>query len=318
MPEKVRWGILGGATIAASATIPAIASSRNATLVALASRTPERLSRLGASAGVERLHDRYEALLEDPSVDAVYIALPNSMHHEWSIRALRAGKHVLCEKPLAMTAVQGKEMADVSRESDRLLMEAFMYRFNRQTASFIEQFQGDARHIHVTFASQRQGADNIRLQERLGGGVLADLGCYAVDAARWLLGEPEAVHASALSESVDTTVAALLTFPGGSTATIWCSFDSGSYQELLVSTDAGSFRLGPVNGSAVGHRPFSAWMDPLETDATEPYRLMVERFSDGVLLGRPIPLPLAGSIANLDVMDRIRRSADVSTPGLPR
>jgi predicted dehydrogenase len=316
MPEKVRWGILGGATIAAGATIPAITLSQNANLVALASRTPERLARLGASTGVDRLYNRYEDLLEDSSVDAVYIALPNSLHYEWSIRALRAGKHVLCEKPLAMTAAQGTGMAHVARDSGRLLMEAFMYRFNRQTASFIEQFQGHARHLHVTFASPRQDAANIRLQERFGGGVLADLGCYAVDAARWLLGEPEAVHASAAVESVDTTVAALLAFPGGATATIWASFDSGSYQELLVSTDAGSFRLGPVNGSPVGHRPFSAWMDPLETDATEPYRLMMEGFSDSVLLGLPAPLPLAGSIANLEVMDRIRHSAGVSTPGL--
>jgi len=318
MSEQVRWGILGGAAIAAGATIPAILASTNATLVALASRTPEKLARLGALAGVERRHERYEDLLEDPGVDAVYVALPNSLHHEWSIRALRAGKHVLCEKPLAMSAAQGKEMANVARDCDRLLMEAFMYRFNSQTRSFIEQFQGQARHLHVTFASSRRDETDIRMQEQFGGGVLADLGCYAVDAARWMLGDPVYVHATAVAGSVDTTVAVLLAFPGGSTATVWTSFDAAPYQELLVSTEAGTFRLGPVNGSPVGHRPFSAWFDPRETDATEPYRRMVEAFSNSVLLGLPSPLPIADSLANLDLMDQIRRSAGIPTPGLPR
>jgi predicted dehydrogenase len=317
MSERVRWGIIGGAAIAAGATIPAIAASRNATVVALASRTPEKLARLGAISGVERLHDHYEALLDDPGVDAVYVALPNSLHHEWSIRALRAGKHVLCEKPLAISAEQGKEMADVARDFGRLLMEALMYRFNSQTSLFIEQLRGRARHLHVTFTSSRRDETDIRLQEQFGGGVLADLGCYAVDAARWMMGEPVSVNATAVAGSVDTTVAALLAFRGGSTATIWTSLDAAPYQELLVSTEAGTFRLGPVGGSPVGHRPFSAWFDPRETNATEPYQRMVEAFSDSVLLGRPSPFPLAESLANLDVLDRIRRSAGISTPGLP-
>lgn len=291
----MRWGILGAANIARRAVLPAMAASSNGTLVAMASRSPERARLMLEPYPGARTVDTYDALVSDPDVDAVYIALPNSLHAEWTLRALDAGKHVLCEKPLAVDAAEAAHMAEAAKRRGRHLMEAFMYRFHPAMREFVEAID-EPLHVHATFGFRERDPDDIRLQAALAGGALLDVGCYTVSVSRWILGEPESVKASMrMVNGVDVTVAALLTFGGGATASLWASLESPEEQDLKVVTAGGVRRRTP---------PFTAYRDP-----HDPYQLMVESFATSVLEGRPVAIPPAESIANMRVLDRIREAA---------
>jgi len=272
--------------------LPAIAASSNGRLLSLASRDAGRARVMAEQHGVERCVETYDAVLEDPAVEAVYIPLVNSLHREWTLRALRAGKHVLCEKPLALNAAEAEEMAAAAEAAGRLLMEALMYRFHPRMRELAESVTA-ARHVHAVFGFSLDAPGNYRLDPQLGGGALLDVGSYTVSAARWLLGEPREVHAVARRgpSGVDTTVSALLGFAGGAQATLLASFETPEVQELVVVTGDRVVRL---------EQPFTAWRDP-----ADPYQLMVEAFAAAALDGGPAPLPAADSIANLRVLDRI-------------
>jgi D-xylose 1-dehydrogenase (NADP+, D-xylono-1,5-lactone-forming) len=291
----LRWGVLGAAWIAGRAVLPAIAASSNGRLVAIASRDVARAEQMAAPYRGVRVGGSYDALLADPDVEAVYIPLINSEHRDWTIRALKAGKHVLCEKPLALNARDAAEMASVAETAQRLLMEGFMYRFHADMQDFVAHLV-DPLHVHATFGFTVADPANPRLQAALGGGALMDVGCYTVSVARWILGEPQEVLAAArMANGVDLTVDVLLQFPGGQTASLWASLESPETQELTV-----------VTPDRVHHRerPFTAWRDP-----HDPYRLMVESFGESVLRNEPVAIPLSESIANLKVIDRIREVA---------
>jgi predicted dehydrogenase len=286
--------VLGAAGIADSAVMPAIAASSNGRLVAIASRDPTRARELASRHGVGRVADGYEAVLADPEVEAVYIPLHNSVHREWTVRAVAAGKHVLCEKPLGMNAGEAEEMGAAAQKAGVLLMEAFMYRFHPRPQAFVDGLR-DAMFVQATFGFTLLDTANYRMRKELGGGALLDVGCYTVSAARWILGEPDGVMAVARGSEVDMTVSALLHFPGGETAELWASFESPEEQELTVVTQGGRVRL---------ERPFSS-AEP------DPYRLMVESFGGSVLDGQAVALPVADSIANMKVLDRIAESAGI-------
>ena len=286
--------MLGAAGIADSAVMPAIAASSNGKLVAIASRDPTRARELASQHGVGRVADGYEAVLADPEVEAVYIPLHNSVHREWTVRAVAAGKHVLCEKPLGMNAGEAEEMGAAAQKAGVLLMEAFMYRFHPRPQAFVDGLR-DAMFVQATFGFTLLDTANYRMRKELGGGALLDVGCYTVSAARWILGEPDGVMAVARGSEVDMTVSALLHFPGGETAELWASFESPEEQELTVVTQGGRVRL---------ERPFSS-AEP------DPYRLMVESFGGSVLDGQAVALPVADSIANMKVLDRIAESAGI-------
>jgi len=272
--------VLGAAGIADSAVMPAIAASSNGKLVAIASRDPTRARELASRHGVGRVADGYEGVLADPEVEAVYIPLHNSVHREWTVRAVAAGKHVLCEKPLGMNAGEAEEMGAAAQKAGVLLMEAFMYRFHPRPQAFVDGLR-DAMFVQATFGFTLLDRANYRMRKELGGGALLDVGCYTVSAARWILGEPDGVMAVARGSEVDMTVSALLHFPGGETAELWASFESPEEQELTVVTQGGRVRL---------ERPFSS-AEP------DPYRLMVESFGGSVLDGQAVALPVADSIA---------------------
>lgn len=236
----------------------------------------------------------YEALLADAEIDAVYIPLPNHLHKEWTLRALRAGKHVLCEKPLALNAPEAEEMAASASAAGRLLMEAFMYRFHPDMHAFVEGLR-EPLHVAASFGFTVTRPDDIRLQATLGGGALLDVGCYTVSVARWILGEPEHVWAhTTIRNGVDMTTSALLDFPGGATAAAWSSLESTEIQEVTVITRDGVHRRAPAFNTRERH---------------DPYRLMVESFADSVLEDRPVAIPLTESIANMRTLDRIRAAA---------
>jgi predicted dehydrogenase len=292
------WGVLGAAGIADSDVMPAISASSNGRLVAVASRDLERARAIASRHSVPVVSPTYEALLQEPDVDAVYIPLHHSAHKEWALRAAAAGKHVLCEKPLGMNAAEAEEMGARAERAGVLLMEAFMYRFHPRPRDFVAGLR-DAMYVNATFGFTLQDPANFRLRRELGGGALLDVGCYTVSVARWILGEPVAVAASAHRDGVDgvdMTVSALLQFAGGATASVWASFEGPEEQELTVVTKKGRERL---------ERPFST-MEP------NPYQLMVESFAASVLGGHPVALPVSDSVANMKVLDWIAREATIS------
>lgn len=290
--------MLGAAGIADSRVMPAIAASGNGRLVAIGSRDAGRARELASRHGVGRVAPGYEGVLEDPEVEAVYIPLHNSVHREWTLRAVAAGKHVLCEKPLGMNAGEAEEMGAAAQKAGVLLMEAFMYRFHPRPMAFVDGLR-DAMFVQATFGFTLRDKANYRMRREFGGGALLDVGCYTVSVARWILGEPDRVLAVARrsngADEVDMTVSALLHFPGGETAELWASFESPEEQELTVVTQGGRVRL---------DRPFSS-MEP------DPYRLMVESFGGSVLEGQAAALPVADSIANMRVLDRIAEAGGI-------
>jgi predicted dehydrogenase len=284
--------VLGAADIARKAVLPGIASSHNGRLVTLASRSLERARAMVAPYGGAEPSDSYAAVLARADVDAVYIPLPNSLHREWTIRALQAGKHVLCEKPLGVNASEAEDMAAAAERAGRLLMEAFMYRFHPAMRAFVEQLH-DPMHVHSTFGFLLADDHDIRLDAALGGGALLDVGCYTVSVSRWILGEPvEVVARAVMGRGVDVTITGLLRFAGGETASVWASFQAPEAQHLAVITSEGVYER---------VRPFSSWRDP-----HDPYQLMVESFADSVLHDRPAHIPPGESIANMRVLDRMR------------
>jgi len=242
-----------------------------------------------------RLCDSYDQLIEQRDVDAVYIPLVNNLHLEWSLRALAAGKHVLCEKPLGMNAVEAGDMAAAADRAGRRLMEAFMYRFDPRMVDFVESIH-DPLYVHASFGFRLEQGTNYRFHSALGGGALLDVGCYVAGVARWIMGEPLDVMAEArMQNGVDMTTSALLVFAGGRTASLWCSFESPEEQEVTVIARERMHRR---------ERPFTPSDDPAVA-----YRLMIESFADSVLHDLPVAIPLTESIANMKTLDRIRDAA---------
>ncbi len=257
--------------------------------LAIASRRPQRAQALASRHGVPRVHATYDHLLADPDIDGVYLPLTNDAHRPWTLRALEAGKHVLCEKPLALNAAEGEEMAAAARSTGRLLMEAFMYRFHPQMRTLAAGLAGrEVRHVHAAFGFRLKDPANYRARSELGGGALYDVGCYCIDVSRWLLGEPDQVRAFAHRGAVDMTTTAVLHFPSGATASVWASMESPEHQVVEVVTDAEVIRV---------EKPFTS-MEPVN-----PYRAMVEEFTQAAQSGGPSPVPLEWSIANLRVLD---------------
>jgi D-xylose 1-dehydrogenase (NADP+, D-xylono-1,5-lactone-forming) len=290
----VGWGVLGAARIASGAVLPAIAASSNCRVVAIASRDPDRAKQMADGFDGARAAASYDELLADPEIDAVYIPLVNSDHKPWTLRALEAGKHVLCEKPLAMNAQEAEEMAAAAERSGLHLMEAFMYRFHPRTRTFVESIVNPT-HVQATFGFTLNNKSDYRLEAPLGGGALFDVGCYVVSVTRWLVGEPELVLArSRMVGGVDMTTSALFQFAGGETASVLASFESPEEQCLTVVSDEGVQML---------DRPFNA------NDGPDAYQLMVESFAESVLHDRPVAILPSESIANMKVLDRIREAS---------
>jgi predicted dehydrogenase len=295
LTDRLRWGVLGAADIADRALLPALRASRNGRVLALASRDPQRAIAMAGRHQVARIHRTYDELLRDADVDAVYLPLPNSLHREWTLRALAAGKHVLCEKPLATTCAEAAEMAAAAHRAGRVLMEGAMYRFQPRMVALAAALRGRVRYLHASFAFTIDAPDNYRMRPETGGGALLDVGFYVADLARWLLGEPDRVAAVRHKDRVDMSWSVALSFPGGRQASLFASFDAPEYQELVA-----------VTGDRVVHvdRPFGR---PGDLDS---YRLMVEAFAEAALSGAPAPLPVESSVATAAVLDRIRAAGD--------
>ena len=303
--------------------IPALNRSKNGEISGLGCRSEERGQSLAREHGIPRTCCRYEEILADPDIEAVYIALPNHLHREWTLRAIEAGKHVLCEKPLALNAAEAQEMVRGARSKGLHLMEAFMYRFHprscRIKALVQEGATGDPRLIRAAFCFRHPDPADIRFRPEMGGGALLDVGCYGVSLARWILdAEPDLVQAvSEIGPSgVDLTTVGVLRFPMGRIGVVEASFTSALQQTFSILGTEGAIELPHdafipwENDARFWLRKFDAEEGKMEVvPGVDEYRLMVEHFAEAVLEGKPLDFPAEESIANMRVLDALARAA---------
>jgi len=323
MPDRLRWGILGAASIAIRRLIPAIARSQTGALAAIASRDEKKAAQFSRQFGIPRAYGSYEALLDDPGVDAVYIPLPNSLHRPWTERAAAARKHVLCEKPLGVNAAEAAAMVASCEKAGVVLQEAFMYRFHPQ----IERMQqllreGAAGPLWLVRAAFSFGVmgPNVRLEAELGGGGLLDVGCYCVNISRLVLGEPNTAFASAVYErGVDVRLAGALCFAEERMALVDCGLRTPYRQECEIVGADGSITL---------PRPFQPEEDPavllvrrrrgeqeerIEVPGTNQYVRMIDHFA-AIVRGAPPRYPAQDAVATMRILDALARSARVREP----
>ena len=312
MGDAVKWGIVSTANINAK-VIPGAKASPKVDLVAVASRTQDRADAYAKEWGIERAYGSYDALLADPDVEAVYISLPNTLHCEWSIRAVEAGKHVLCEKPLSRHVEEVEAAFDAAERAGRLLSEAFMFRHSSQTRRVQQLVDegaiGELRLIRTAFSYGLYDEDNIRLRTDVEGGALMDVGCYTVSGARLLGGEPERVFGEAWlgPSGTDWVFAGTLRFPNDVLATFDCGTALTDRDELeAIGSDGSLFVDDPWHGThPVIEVRRADGVERIELDREDPYRLELENVSDAIrgegelLLARDDALGQARTLAAL-------------------
>lgn len=326
--RRLRWGILSTAAIARTKVIPGIQAAEHCEVVAIASRDAMRATRVATELGIPTAHGSYDELLADPDVDAVYIPLPNHLHATWTIAAAEAGKHVMCEKPLATTAPDAERMLAAAERAGVHLMEAFMYRLHPSWVAVRELLAsgriGPLVAVESWFSYHNDDPRDIRNILDAGGGALYDIGCYSVNLSRMLFGsEPTRVEAIVVRDpagGTDTVTSGVLAFEGG-LATFTCSTRAEDDQRVHIYGTSGRiaieipFNIPPdrptrVFVSAGGDPPVAPDTETLIFDAADPYTVEAEAFATAVLDGRPVPVPPADAIANLRVIDAIFRAAE--------
>ena len=313
----VRWGFLGAGNIARTALGPAVHAAEGAVLQAAAARDVERAAALGPASS----YGDYADLLADDDVDAVYISLSNEMHLPWTVAALRAGKAVLCEKPLGLTAAEVDEMTVVSAETGQLLVEASWYRWHPRIRLAQQRLPeiGAVQHVTAGFTFDGSLEGNYRLDPARGGGALYDVGCYAVSACLWALlaGEPDEVSAQATysDSGVDLVTDAILDWRSGAQAEVRAGISGSDGQWLVITGERGEIE--------VRDAPYTSWTDDatelwisdgtgterVPVPATDAYRVMVEEMSSVLTGGPGWVLPLAESRQTAAVLDAIRSAA---------
>jgi xylose dehydrogenase (NAD/NADP) len=298
--RALRIGILGAAKIA-RAFCDGVRPSSKLTVAAVASRDAAKGKAFACETGIPRVHATYEALLADPAIDAIYNPLPNNLHAEWSIRAVEAGKHVLCEKPLATTAADARAMFDAARRNGVYLVEAYPYRAQPQTLKMRELLEaksiGRLQLVQASFGFPLADTANIRMDPALAGGALMDAGCYPVSLVRTIAGErPRRVHAMAkwASSGVDLTLLASMEFPGGLLAQISCSFATLRHRHAFIAGDAGSIDTTYFNDTSATFPPLldvrrgSGWdakHERIETPSGNGFLAEAESFHDLIAHG---------------------------------
>jgi predicted dehydrogenase len=325
----VRMGCLGAAKIAPAAIVRPARKEPDAELRAVAARDPERARAFAAKHRIPVVHSSYDELLADPEIDAVYIPLPNGLHGRWTIRAVDAGKHVLCEKPFTANAPEAERVAARAEGSGLVVMEAFHWRYHPLAARMLEIVHsgelGTVRHISTAMAFPLPMLHDIRWQLDLAGGALMDAGCYAVHMARTLAGaEPTVTSATAKlrSPGVDRRVEAELSFPDGVTGHILTSMLSSTILKLsaVVVGDEGTMRVMNPTAPHMYHRltvksAGGTRRERVTGDHTYDYQLAA--FTAAVLHGRPTLTPPADSVANMRVIDDIYRGAGLQPRPAP-
>lgn len=322
--RKLRWGILGVANIAKHSVIPGIQQSDTGVVVAIASRDEQKASAAAEQLSIPKAYGSYEALLADEEVDAVYIPLPNHLHKEWTIRAAEAGKHVLCEKPIALNAAEAEEMALACERAGVLLAEAFMYRhhprYERIQAIIRSGEIGEVRAIHSAFTFNNAGdKGNIRYNKQMGGGSIYDVGCYPLSVARLLLeAEPEAVTCHAFfspeHDHVDMMASGLVEFPGSVSLTFDCGMWAAGRNPLEVVGTEGRIE---VPSAFVARMDDSVHFDVItkegrrreEVPIVNQYAKQADAFAESIFAQKPLRFGSADAVRNMRLIDACMESA---------
>lgn len=310
--KSVRWGLIGAGWIATKAIAPAIHAAAGSVVQAVASRDLERSQRLNPVT----VHESYSALLEDPLVDAVYISLPNNFHCEWTLKALAAGKHVLCEKPFAMNAIEVQSMMEAATKHDRLLVEAMASRWHPRMARMVDYVRsgniGEIISIDSSFTFPASLEGNYRISEGMGGGALFDVGVYQIHAAIALLGDNtlpniESCDVKVGETGVDLTTKWRINFNDSISTSGLASFEMPEAQSLTVHGEKNLVEL-------LGEQVFTSWRSPSllklgeqieEFAAVDPYMLMIENFSKKVRGEDGWVIPLETSLSVLKIVDQL-------------
>ena len=321
--QTLRWGVLSTANIGRTKVIPAIQTSKHGKVVAICSRNLASARAAADELGIERAYGSYEELLADPNIDAIYNPLPNHLHVPWTITALEAGKHVLCEKPLGLNTADVAHLVDTAAQYPNLkVMEAFMYRFHPQWQRSHQLVTngsiGQLRTIHSHFSYNNREPENIRNNLDMGGGALMDIGCYSISLSRHLFqSEPLRVlgHITPYpGYEVDCIVSGVMEFADGS-ATFTASTKTEGQQYVDASGEAGSLFI-PVPFSPVADTETSMRItrdhqsELLTIESSDHYREMADAFARSIFENKPVPTPLDDALANMKVIDAIFASAE--------
>ena len=320
--SKIRWGILSTAKIGREKVIPAIQKSTVCEVLAIASRQKENADEEASKLNIQKAYGSYEELLNDPEIDAVYIPLPNHLHVDWSIKALQAGKHVLCEKPIGLSAEEAKKLLDTSRQYPHLkIMEAFMYRFHPQWQKAKDLVNGgkigELKTIHSFFSYYNIDPNNIRNQNDKGGGGLMDIGCYNISLSRFVFDdEPKKVLGVVEYDpdtKTDRLASGILQFPKGNSV-FTCSTQLIPYQRVnIFGTEARIEIEIPFN--APPDKATRLWLhsktgtEEMVFDVIDQYTLEADRFSKAILEDSPVPTSLEDAVNNMKVIEAIFESS---------
>ena len=324
--KKVRWGVLSTADIAIEKVLPAMQQGEYCEIAAIASRTLEKAQAAAKRLGIPKAYGSYEELLADPTIDAIYNPLPNHLHVPWPVKALQAGKHVLCEKPIALTAAEGQELVDAARQHPHLkVMEAFMYRFHpqwqraRQLVS--EGRIGTLRTIQTFFSYYLDDPHNIRNLAAAGGGGMLDIGCYTVSLSRFIFGaEPSRVFGLVEYDpqfKTDRLASAILDF-GHGTSTFTCSTQLLPYQRVNIFGTEGRIEI-EIPFNAPSDQPCKIWyehddkIEEIQFPICNQYTLQGDLFSQAVLNNTSVPTPIEDAVANMTVIEAVLRSSKSGT-----
>jgi len=324
--KKIRWGVLSTARIGTEKVIPAMQLGEHCTVTAIASRKLEKAQAAASQLGIEKAYGSYEELLADPDIDAVYIPLPNHLHVSWTIRALKAGKHVLCEKPIGLNTAEAQKLPDAVRKFPHLkVMEAFMYRHHPQwqwaKQLVTEGKIGEVRTIQTFFSYYNADPNNIRNKADLGGGGLMDIGCYCISLSRFIFGAEPWRVCGIMGEDpnmkVDRLTSGILEFSSG-TSTFTCATQLVPYQRVNIFGTKGWIEI-EIPFNAPADRPCKLWygdvtrIEEVVLDVCNQYTIQGDLFSRAVLEDREVPVPLEDAVANMQVVESLIHSARSSS-----
>lgn len=327
MTAPIRWGFLGTSGIAQERFIPAVATARNSVPEAIAGRDPAKAGGIAANLGVRRVCATYDDLIADPDIDAVYVSLPNTHHAKWVIRALEAGKPVLCEKPLAVTHQEALDIAEASGRTGAPVMEGLMYRFHPQNRYVLDRIVsgaiGDVREVRVNFSFPLLGMmdpQNIRITDGPGSGAIMDVGCYVVSATRMLFGqEPEdAIGWIDYDEShgIDVGFTGALQFPGNRFASVSWSLRTGYGAGYTVVGSERSLEVprafipgaaGQLDETLVIETDKTTARVEKQFQQVDHFALMVEQFAQALIIGAPLPYDSRDAVKNAAALELVRQ-----------
>jgi len=319
--KKISWGVLSTAKIGRQKVIPAMQKGRYSEVTAIASRDFGKAQKVARELGIPKAYGTYDELLADKDIEAIYIPLPNHLHVEWAIRSLQAGKHVLCEKPIALNAQEAERLLYEVAKFPRLkVMEAFMYRHHPQWMKARELVNGGAigelKTLHSIFTYYNVDPNDVRNQIAIGGGGMLDIGCYCISVARFIFNdEPQRVSGIVDYDphmKIDRLASGVLDF-GNGTATFSCSTQTAHHQRVEIYGTLGSLEIvvpftpRPDETCRLIHRTASETKEIL-IEAHDQYTIQGDLFSQAIINDTPAPTPLADAVANMKVIDAVFES----------